>query len=823
MFQAGKFGSMWIGNWDWADKAYSGFYAKQGRALMQFSLPALPAGSVITSAKLKTTLYRTTPGSWNSGYIAVNSNPTIQVHKVTEDWDEGFGNGQDWDNMYSGASFYTRKASGYGWSQGGGSFVSTPAASLTQSVSSYYWDFDIKNLVNEWYGNPALNNGLIMKYANDHIDQGGLYMNSRDIGSGQYGPYIELSYSTPPESPRILGPNYNSVVSPQIADSMYLRWKFIDTIPQITQGATDIVYLVDVSGSMYGMANSIREQIANHINRMQGAGYTWRAAIVTFSDIYNGESIDRWDFTSDPNQLLRNFDSISWKYGGDWKESLLEGLKYGNGALTLPFNANAQAHIIAITDAPFHDTVWDGDDGDGMSVYDAEDVAVEMRNRSIRCTVVGPWYRETNALCDITGGEHFDLGSNWGAIVSVPVKQTVIQTGQDEGDVQSSASVRLSKVTGNSTVPVGTYTVTGSTQYLYVGGLGLENGASYEWSVMTWDNYGLSGAYSTNARFTYRILASYPGFPTWGSLPLKKATIKKDFLLDIQTKLKNEASKYAGFETSRIDRLFTGKVVPSRNDFDELRAIFTELYRKEGLAAPAMDFVNPTFNAASIKLMRSLITNLSNSGPTLSYDGTGTSTAGAFGKPLSVVSAHNSNVDPNIRLTWAAPVFNPPGVNVDLKVSDDDDIYYYQLYYEQRYQGKTYSTNLYLTPDQVVAGQDLYVLLDQPAEGHYMYYRAYDKNGRLSNSRNVNFNLYNAGVAGNYGVRYYIVEAQQRHWYATEPNPNGYWYSIYSGADTSVTTYSPGEGSYWYRVRAVDWGGNVTDFTYSTNQTYIKY
>jgi hypothetical protein len=119
----------------------AGTISETGGSLVQFSLTAIPSGSVITSATLQ--LYMTA--------APTGASRTYDTHRVTRSWSETQAT---WD----------RAATGTNWTTPGGDFVGTPTASTTTGTVSGVWlSWDVTADVSAWYNGTASNYGVLIK------------------------------------------------------------------------------------------------------------------------------------------------------------------------------------------------------------------------------------------------------------------------------------------------------------------------------------------------------------------------------------------------------------------------------------------------------------------------------------------------------------------------------------------------------------------------------------------------------------------------------------------------------------------------------------
>jgi Tfp pilus assembly protein PilX len=119
--------------------------------LIQFNLPAIPAGARIQSAQLE--LY-------HKNTIGGATDPGATVYRVTRDWVEGtksgtgIADGATWDKWDGSAN----------WTSAGGDYDLSAVASSAITTATGDWEsWDIKTLVQGWVDGSYPNNGLLLK------------------------------------------------------------------------------------------------------------------------------------------------------------------------------------------------------------------------------------------------------------------------------------------------------------------------------------------------------------------------------------------------------------------------------------------------------------------------------------------------------------------------------------------------------------------------------------------------------------------------------------------------------------------------------------
>jgi hypothetical protein len=128
------------------------------RALLEFDLSSVPAGSIVTSASLSITMDR-----------AIGPTVAVDLHRVLTEWGEGASNasgGGGGDQAQAGDATWTHRIfPGQTWATPGGDFVATPTATTQVGAPDVYtWDSTPQLLADLqlWLDTPALNHGWIM-------------------------------------------------------------------------------------------------------------------------------------------------------------------------------------------------------------------------------------------------------------------------------------------------------------------------------------------------------------------------------------------------------------------------------------------------------------------------------------------------------------------------------------------------------------------------------------------------------------------------------------------------------------------------------------
>ena len=129
---------------------------------------------------------------------------TVNVHRVTSDWDEGA------QNAAPGiANWINRKAGPIAWTTPGGDFDPAVAASLTvNSTTAAYYNFDLTTLVQGWYSGAYTNYGVLLDQPTQ-AGAGEISWQTRNTFFPAQAPKLSVAYTCSSPS----GPSLGTVMS----------------------------------------------------------------------------------------------------------------------------------------------------------------------------------------------------------------------------------------------------------------------------------------------------------------------------------------------------------------------------------------------------------------------------------------------------------------------------------------------------------------------------------------------------------------------------------------------------------------------------------
>ncbi len=161
----------------------------------------------------------------------------------------------------------------------------------------------------------------------------------------------------------------------------------------------DIVFVLDVTGSMGGEINDVKNNVVEFADNLKENGIDYQLGMVTFLD----EIENIYDFTKDEFYFK---DIVGQQFahgGGDGPENSLEGLM---NATFFNFRPSANRIVVWITDAEYH----------YRTQYTLDDVIEGMLQNGITVHCVGSTNYQTGYYDQIimnTGGNFYDINGNF--------------------------------------------------------------------------------------------------------------------------------------------------------------------------------------------------------------------------------------------------------------------------------------------------------------------------------------------------------------------------------------------------------------------------
>ncbi|MFB5268650.1 stalk domain-containing protein [Paenibacillus enshidis] len=180
-----------------------------------------------------------------------------------------------------------------------------------------------------------------------------------------------------------------------------------ENISQSINSSSDIVFVIDVTGSMGEALDYVKETVKSFVASVpSGSNF----AIVAYRDINHVTSSHKdlqfFEFTGDKNVLRANLAALKDSGGGDTTESGLEAIHMAVGKLSGSKNVK---RIIFITDAPVHDKGTSR----GKSSYSIEQITDELKKENVALDAIAPTsgtaYKQMTRLVDAGKGKLYDI------------------------------------------------------------------------------------------------------------------------------------------------------------------------------------------------------------------------------------------------------------------------------------------------------------------------------------------------------------------------------------------------------------------------------
>lgn len=165
--------------------------------------------------------------------------------------------------------------------------------------------------------------------------------------------------------------------------------------------AVDVVFALDVTGSMSGEIAAVRDNIHAFTNELTEKGISFRLGLVTFYDTIG----DVLPLTPDVSVFQSWVAKQVASGGGDAPENSLEALRQ---ATLMDFRPQAHRLIVWITDEDYHE-------GNVVTPLTVKQVLEMLLNKAITVHAIGAVHRKQryDRITEPTGGLFFDINGNF--------------------------------------------------------------------------------------------------------------------------------------------------------------------------------------------------------------------------------------------------------------------------------------------------------------------------------------------------------------------------------------------------------------------------
>jgi Mg-chelatase subunit ChlD len=187
-----------------------------------------------------------------------------------------------------------------------------------------------------------------------------------------------------------------------------------EATPEATAAALDLIFCIDVTGSMDDDIGSVKAAASDSVNTIASRSSDYRVAIIAYRDWNDSMGypmFEDYGFSSDVGTIIGNINSLSVGGGDDEPEAVLEALMRAIESSSVGgWRNNVNKQVIVMGDAPPHDPSQEGYTAAivAQAAEDADPVviqAVVVGNDGMYSSEAVESFRE---LANLTGGNFFE-------------------------------------------------------------------------------------------------------------------------------------------------------------------------------------------------------------------------------------------------------------------------------------------------------------------------------------------------------------------------------------------------------------------------------
>ena len=179
------------------------------------------------------------------------------------------------------------------------------------------------------------------------------------------------------------------------------------------KGQTDIVFIVDTTGSMTSYINNVKNNITDFVNDIEAAEITPYFALVDYKDITNDgqystnvkKNTDNSNWFKNPDDFKKEISKLGVSGGGDAPETVIDALEM---ARQLDLRKSAQKFFIVVTDAGYKID-------NNYGIKSMSEMINYLKNDNINVSVVSALNNKTiyKDLYENTGGVFANVSGNF--------------------------------------------------------------------------------------------------------------------------------------------------------------------------------------------------------------------------------------------------------------------------------------------------------------------------------------------------------------------------------------------------------------------------
>lgn len=182
----------------------------------------------------------------------------------------------------------------------------------------------------------------------------------------------------------------------------------------VTSAALDLIFCIDVTGSMEDDIASVKAAASNIVNTVSAKNEDYRVAIIAYRDWDDSMGLPMFEdyaFSTDKSVIIANINSLSVGGGDDEPEAVLEALMRAIDSRAVGgWRNNVNKQVIVMGDAPPHDPSREGLTAASVAraAEEADPVVIQaivVGNEGVYSSEAVEAFRQ---LAELTGGNFFE-------------------------------------------------------------------------------------------------------------------------------------------------------------------------------------------------------------------------------------------------------------------------------------------------------------------------------------------------------------------------------------------------------------------------------
>lgn len=198
------------------------------------------------------------------------------------------------------------------------------------------------------------------------------------------------------------------------------------------QKNAELVFVIDSTGSMSGAIENVKTRITSFVNSLETQGVNLRIGIVEYRDIEEDgmdstiiHELNHSPWMNSTSEMVEVLNGISADGGGDYPETVIDGLGYLVDGETIPWSSDSYKFAVVLTDAGYKVANRHG-------FNSLQEVADALLAAGITTSVVTEEseFSTYDALPDTTGGIKADISSDFSTVLADLANQILGLTGK---------------------------------------------------------------------------------------------------------------------------------------------------------------------------------------------------------------------------------------------------------------------------------------------------------------------------------------------------------------------------------------------------------